>query len=135
MRMVGKDYAWSMPVDSVAAVLSHAAQQALPIMCFVGNRGCIQIHSGPVQSIKPMGPWINVMDETFHMHLRADHIAEVWGVRKPNTDGHVTSVEAYDAAGRLIIQFFGKREEGQHEREDWRFLVENMPRIDSPVAA
>jgi len=44
-------------------------------------------------------------------------------------------VEAYDAAGRLIIQFFGKREEGQHEREDWRFLVENMPRIDSPVAA
>jgi putative hemin transport protein len=75
------------------------------------------------------------MDETFHMHLRTDHIAEVWGVRKPNTDGHVTSVEAYDAAGRLIIQFFGKREEGQHEREDWRFLVENMPRIDSPVAA
>ena len=39
---------------------SHAAPGAMPIMCFVGNRGCIQIHSGPVTNIKPMGPWLNV---------------------------------------------------------------------------
>ena len=135
MCLVGRDYAWPLHGDSVTALLSHAAQHSLPIMCFVGNKGCIQIHSGPVSNIKPMGPWINVLDETFHMHLRTDRIAEVWGVRKPTADGHVTSVEAYDAAGRLIIQFFGKREEGERERDDWRFLAENLPRLDISAAA
>ena len=72
----------------------------LPIMCFVGNRGCIQIHSGPIKTVKPMGPWINVLDETFHLHLRLDHVRELWAVRKPTKDGHVTSLEAYDARRR-----------------------------------
>lgn len=135
VRMVGQDYAWRLHGDSVTAMLHHAAQDQLPIMCFVGNRGCIQIHSGPVASIKPMGPWVNVLDETFHMHLRTDHIVEVWGVRKPTRDGHVTSIEAYGADGKMIIQFFGKRKEGQDEREGWRFLVENLPRVADSAAA
>ncbi|MCV3208771.1 hemin-degrading factor [Mesorhizobium sp. YC-39] len=135
MRMVGHDYAWLLDNDAVGAMFHHAAEGEMPIMCFVGNRGCIQIHSGQVKSIKPMGPWINVLDETFHLHLRTDHIHEVWAVRKPTKDGHVTSLEAYGADGKMIIQFFGKRHEGESEREDWRFLAENLPRIPSPTAA
>lgn len=135
VQLIGQDYAWQLDNDAVAALMHHAADQAIPIMCFVGNRGCIQIHSGPVASIKPMGPWINVLDETFHMHLRLDHIAEVWAVRKPTKDGHVTSVEVFDAKGGMIIQFFGKRHEGHAERDDWRFLAENLPRIPQSTAA
>ncbi|RWN99431.1 ChuX/HutX family heme-like substrate-binding protein [Mesorhizobium sp.] len=135
LRMVRQDYAWLFDHDAVSAMFHHAAEGEMPIMCFVGNRGCIQIHSGPIKSIKPMGPWINVLDETFHLHLRTDHIQEVWGVRKPTKDGHVTSLEAYGADGKMIIQFFGKRHEGESEREDWRFLAENLPRIPSPTAA
>jgi len=135
VRMVGQDYAWLLDKDAVGAMFHHAAKGAMPIMCFVGNRGCIQIHSGPIKSVKPMGPWINVLDETFHLHLRNDHIHEVWAVRKPTKDGHVTSLEAYGADGKMIIQFFGKRHEGEGEREDWRFLAENLPRVPSPTAA
>lgn len=135
VRMVGQDYAWLLDKDAVGAMFHHAAEGAMPIMCFVGNRGCIQIHSGPIKSVKPMGPWINVLDETFHLHLRNDHIHEVWAVRKPTKDGHVTSLEAYGADGKMIIQFFGKRHEGEGEREDWRFLAENLPRVPSPTAA
>ncbi len=135
VRMIGQDYAWLLDNDAVSAMFHHAAADAMPIMCFVGNRGCIQIHSGPVKSIKPMGPWINVLDETFHLHLRTDHIQEVWAVRKLTKDGHVTSLEAYGADGKMIIQFFGKRHEGEGERDDWRFLAENLPRIPSPTAA
>jgi len=135
VRMIGTDYAWLLDNDAVRAMFHHAAEGELPIMCFVGNRGCIQIHSGPVKSIKPMGPWINVLDETFHLHLRTDHIHEVWAVRKPTKDGHVTSLEVYAADGEMIIQFFGKRHEGESERDDWRFLAENLPRIPGPTAA
>ncbi|MBZ9698842.1 MULTISPECIES: hemin-degrading factor [unclassified Mesorhizobium] len=135
VRMVGQDYAWLLDNDAVRAMFHHAAESEMPIMCFVGNRGCIQIHSGPIKSIKPMGPWINVLDETFHLHLRTDHIHEVWAVRKPTNDGHVTSLEVYAANGDMIIQFFGKRHEGESERDDWRFLAEHLPRIPNPTAA
>jgi putative hemin transport protein len=135
VRMVGQDYAWMLDPDALGAMLHHAAAGEIPIMCFVGNRGCIQIHSGPVRAIKPMGPWINILDETFHMHLRTDHVRELWAVRKPTSDGHVTSLEAYDARGNMIIQFFGKRHEGEDERGDWRFLAEHLPRIPAPTNA
>ncbi len=135
MRMVGRDYAWNLEPAAVATMMASAAESAMPIMCFVGNRGCIQIHSGPIQTIRPMGPWLNVMDETFHLHLRQDMIREVWGVRKPTRDGHITSLEAYDESGRMIIQFFGKRHEGNAERDDWRRLVETLPQAPIQSAA
>lgn len=132
---IGADYAWKLDREAILPLLQGAASIALPIMCFVGNRGCIQIHSGPVQRIATMGPWLNVMDETFHLHLRQDRIAEVWAVRKPVDKGHVTSVEAFDAKGELIIQFFGKRIEGQDERGPWRSLVESLPVANASQAA
>jgi putative hemin transport protein len=135
LELIGEDFAWPLDREAVAALIDRAANDGLPIMAFVGNRGCVQIHTGPVTNIKPMGPWLNVMDETFHLHLRLDHIAEAWVVRKPTRDGHVTSVEAFDAERNLIIQFFGEREEGKEERRDWRFLAENLPRIARPSAA
>lgn len=135
LTLIGDDYAWPLDRDAVTAMMNLAANDRMPIMCFVGNRGCVQIHTGPVANIKPMGPWLNVMDETFHLHLRLDHIAEAWVVRKPTKDGHVTSLEAFDADRNLIIQFFGKRHEGEEERQDWRFLAEHLPRVPRPTAA
>lgn len=133
--LVGADYAWPLDCGAVGAMMGLAAAEELPIMCFVGNRGCIQIHGGPIREIKPMGPWINVMDPTFHLHLRNDHVREVWAVRKPTRDGHVTSVEAFGADGRMIIQFFGRRAEGSAERPQWRALVESLPRGAAASAA
>ncbi|BCH32173.1 hemin-degrading factor [Mesorhizobium sp. L-8-10] len=135
LDMVGQDYAWLLDADAVSAMFSHSVQEQIPIMCFVGNRGCIQIHKGPLQNVQPMGPWLNVMDKTFHLHLRMDHIRQAWVVRKPTKDGHVTSIEAYDAAGEMVIQFFGARHEGEAERGDWRFIAENLPRVPQSSAA
>ena len=135
VHMIGDDLAWQVQPDAATTMMEGAAEAQVPIMCFIGSRGCIQIHSGPVQTIKAMGPWINVLDEGFHMHLRSDHIAEVWVVRKPTTDGHVTSLEAYDATGHLVIQYFGKRHEGEGELPAWRNLVESLPRLAQSQAA
>ncbi|MCB1423862.1 MAG: hemin-degrading factor [Nitratireductor sp.] len=132
---VGEDFAWRIDNSGVEAMMRLSASEALPIMCFVGNPGCIQIHSGPIGNIVPMGPWLNVMDSSFHLHLRLDHITEAWVVRKPTDKGHVTSLEAYDRDGNLIIQFFGKRVEGQDERPGWRVIMENLPRARKTEAA
>jgi len=134
LHMVGADYAWQVETDALTAMLDKSVETRVPIMCFVGNGGCIQIHSGPIQNVRPMGPWVNIFDETFHLHLRTDHVRELWVVRKPTKDGHVTSVEAYDSAGELIIQFFGKRKEGHDERGEWRAVAESLSRIPARAA-
>ena len=129
-ELAGDAWAWPLDRGSVPALLRLAASEGIPIMCFVGNRGCIQIHSGKIETVMDKGPWINVMDPTFHLHLRTDHIYEVWAVRKPADVGHVTSIEAYNSDGQQIIQFFGVRGEGNAERADWRGLAENLPKLD-----
>ncbi|WEX76674.1 hemin-degrading factor [Sinorhizobium numidicum] len=135
LRTIGDDLAWRLDTAGVEMMMRGSAETELPIMCFVGNRGVIQIHSGSLANIGTMGPWLNIMDPTFHLHLRKDHIAELWAVRKPTTDGHVTSLEGLNAKGEMIIQFFGKRKEGFSERPEWRGLVERLPRLDTTVAA
>jgi putative hemin transport protein len=135
IRTVGDDYAWKLETSAVAEMMHASVREGLPIMCFVANDGIVQIHSGPIFNVQVMGTWINIMDPTFHLHLRQDHIAEAWAVRKPTKDGHVTSLEAYNAKGEMIIQFFGKRKEGFDERRDWRAIIENLPKADASVAA
>ncbi|NVK35188.1 MAG: hemin-degrading factor [Rhodobacteraceae bacterium] len=135
LEMGGEEWAWQLDPSAITSMLYAAANQGIPIMCFVGNHGCIQIHGGPVHEVKEMGPWVNIMDPTFHLHLRADHLAEVWTVRKPSDNGIVTSVEGYDKDGVQIIQFFGTRIEGRKENLEWRELAENLPRLGSIKAA
>ncbi|MDF2374029.1 MAG: hemin-degrading factor [Rhizobiaceae bacterium] len=128
-------FAWRIEADSLVAMLNLAVSEEIPIMCFISSPGCVQIHSGPIHDIKTMGPWINILDPKFHMHLRLDHIHELWAVRKPTKDGHVTSMEAYDRNHQLIIQFFGKRHEGEVERDDWRLVMESLPKVRQPAPA
>jgi putative hemin transport protein len=135
VRSVGEDYAWKLADDAAAEFFRKSVESQMNLMCFVANRGIVQIHTGPVSNVQPMGPWLNVMDPTFHLHLRADHITEAWAVRKPTRDGHVTSIEAYGKDGEMIIQFFGKRKEGNLEMPEWRALVESLATTDTAEAA
>lgn len=127
MRLVGAPWSREVPVDAVRGVLEQAAAREVPIMCFVGNKGCIQIHSGPVKNIKVMGPWLNVLDKGFNLHLREDKIAQAFVTLKPQKDSAVHSLELFDEAGELIAQFFGERKPGQPELENWRALIGEVP--------
>lgn len=135
VRAVGEEFAWKLADGAIDEFFRKSAETQMNLMCFVANRGIVQIHTGPISNIQAMGPWLNVMDPTFHLHLRADHIAEAWAVRKPTRDGHVTSLEAYGNDGEMIIQFFGKRKEGNVEMAEWRELIEGLATTDKAEAA
>ncbi|HEX2115704.1 MAG TPA: ChuX/HutX family heme-like substrate-binding protein [Alphaproteobacteria bacterium] len=125
-RLAGPDFARPLRLNAARAVLEGAAERAMPIMIFVGNRGCIQIHTGPVRRLVTTGPWLNVLDPDFNLHLREDGIASAWLVRKPTRDGDVTSVEVFDAAGEPIAMLLGKRKPGQPEDLAWRSFASGL---------
>lgn len=120
--------------------LYQAAFSGLSIMIFVGNPGCIQIHTGPVQRIEPMDmhgkQWLNVLDPGFNLHLREDQIDQVWVVEKPTEDGIVSSL-VFDDQGRVMAMLFGERKPGQAEQQGWTDLLAEIPAhlavVDAPV--
>ncbi|MGA0559489.1 hemin-degrading factor [Larkinella sp. VNQ87] len=123
MRLAPEGYALPITMEAVKKVFAEVSKIGLPIMIFVGNRGCIQIHTGEVRKLVPMGPWFNVLDPQFNLHLREDHVASAWVVKKPTTDGVVTSLELFDASGNQIALIFGKRKPGIPEKTEWREVV------------
>jgi len=125
LRLVGNRFAEPLEVDELPPMLEAAAEREVPIMAFVGNRHCIQIHSGKIHNLRWTGPWFNVLDDTFNLHLDTRGIASLWRVRKPSTDGVITSWELFDNDGELILQLFGARKPGVPERRDWRTLAES----------
>ena len=129
MRLVGKEFVEQVEAASVRQMVEAASGDGTSIMCFVGNRGCIQIHTGPVKTIKIMGPWLNVLDPGFNLHLREDAIATAYIVRKPTNDGDVTSLELFDANGKNFVMFFGERKPGSPELEGWREILSHLPRV------
>ena len=132
LRLVGGEFARRVDAGAVRSVLDSVAASGLPIMVFVGSPGVVQIHTGPVRNIKTVGPWLNVLDEDFNLHLREDRIAESWVVRKPSPEGQVTSLELYAADGSQIVQLFGKRKPGIPELPAWRELAEGLAAAEVP---
>ncbi|MBT0568866.1 hemin-degrading factor [Curvibacter sp. CHRR-16] len=126
LRLADPQYVQAVEPAAAHSLLQAAARDQVPIMVFVANAGMVQIHTGPVHKIVVMGPWVNVLDDDFNLHLRQDLIASAWVVRKPTVDGMVTSLELLDEKGQLIAQFFGARKPGARELCEWRGLIEQL---------
>ncbi|MCF2490527.1 hemin-degrading factor [Dyadobacter sp. CY347] len=124
LRNAPEGYAYRITPESMKPVFEAASEEQLPIMVFVSNPNCIQIHTGTINKIFVMGPWLNIMDPEFNLHLRQDAIDEAWVVRKPTEDGVVTGIELIDREGTMFNQFFGKRKPGIPELPEWPALIE-----------
>lgn len=124
LRLAGREWAEPLDTAELPKLLEEAAAREVPIMVFVGNQHCIQIHSGPVNNLRWMGDWFNVLDPEFNLHLKTPGVTELWRVRKPSSDGVITSWEAFGADGELVVQLFGARKPGIPELVEWRDLAE-----------
>ncbi|MEX2601627.1 MAG: ChuX/HutX family heme-like substrate-binding protein [Balneolaceae bacterium] len=126
LRLGRGRFTWKVSNRATDRMLHLASAEDVHIMVFVKNSGMIQIHSGPVQTIRKMDSWLNVLDQEFNLHLREDQIAESWIVEKPTKDGTVTSLELFDSEGEQIATFFGARKPGKPELESWRTITNQL---------
>ena len=124
LRLAPKGFAEQISVSALKEILQKASEKQTEIMVFTGSPGCIQIHTGRINKLLETGPWFNVLDLEFNMHLMLEGIASAWLVKKPTVDGLVHSIEVFDSKGTTIVQFFGKRKPGIPESEAWRSILE-----------
>ena len=127
LETAGPDRAREVEAGALGRVLAWAAESETPIMVFVGSRGMIQIHTGPVKTVRAQGGHLNVLDRRFNLHVKDGSVARAFVVKKPTADGIVTSLELYDDRGDTIALVFSKRKPGQIEGEAWRGALAAVP--------
>lgn len=128
VRLAEGSFTDRVELSSLRQLLDRAAETEAPIMVFTGSPGCIQIHSGPINKVMEHGPWYNVLDPGFNLHVNEELLDTAWVVRKPAEAGTVTAVEFFDSEGEMVVQFFGERKPGIPELESWRAIVAELPR-------
>ncbi|MFD2172990.1 ChuX/HutX family heme-like substrate-binding protein [Rhodobacter lacus] len=102
---------------AIEKLMYRAGELGLSVRFTVESHGCCETHRGPIHRVLPAGPWINVLDPGLELHLRMDHMAQVW------RDGDV--VEAFDAAGGLIVQMAAGEEAAA---ATWGEMLAALPR-------
>ncbi|WP_037338354.1 hemin-degrading factor [Saccharospirillum impatiens] len=120
------DLALQVDAHLIETALFACQLRQIPLMTFVSNRGAVQIHTRVPGTLRRTGPWFNILDPDFNLHLNTEGLASAWISRRPTVDGWVHSLEGFDEQGRSVVQFFGQRAEGRHEREDWRALMDEL---------
>ncbi|NID09551.1 hemin-degrading factor [Fibrivirga algicola] len=125
LRLAPEGHTRLLSMDVLKQVFATAAERDVSIMVFVSNPGCIQIHTGRVKKLVQMGPWYNVLDPTFNLHLNETLVDQVWLTRKPTADGIVTALELFDKDGQNVALLFGERKPGKPELESWQAVVDD----------
>ncbi len=122
-ELAGKTRAYRLTTESVENLLTALSLNEVASKIIVGNTGCIQIFAGQVKQLVRYGPWFNVLDPKFNLHLDTNQIDQVWLVKRPSRFGQITSVEAMDAQGETILTLFGVQDAYSTERDEWREIV------------
>jgi len=133
IRLIGDDYATRLADNAADVLLERLAAEQVPVMAFVRNPGILQIHSGAVRNIKQVGPWLNVLDSGFHLHLRRDQFAAIWVVRKPTKSGDIFSIEIFDDRDEQVILINGDRRGGDVSESvtQWDGVIQSLPRAEA----
>lgn len=123
------ELAIKVTTESIEQALLLARENLTEILIFVGNRGIVQIQTGFVHNIVRAHGWLNILDkkeENFNLHLKDSELDQVWVVRRPTRDGIVTCIEAFDKDRNTVVQFFGRRLEGEQELSSWRAIINQV---------
>lgn len=126
LEIAGESRARKIPAESFTKALNEAVSRKMEVMFFVGNPGLIQIFTGRIENVKLLDYWVNVLDPAFNLHLRGDLVGSAWIVRKPTSDGIVTSLELFTEGGDNILLMFGKRKPGKPELPEWAALASEL---------
>lgn len=125
-ELVEGSFTTRLAAGSLERTLQTLAEEKHPIMVFVGNRGIVQIHTGEIHRLLPTGDWFNVMDPDFNLHIHTPGLAQCWLVRRPTSDGTVSSLDVFNDKRELVISLFGPRKPGNPEPAFWTELLAKL---------
>jgi len=129
LRLAGKAFAYQVANDSARIILQRMTEFGTAILAQVGNAGVVQAYYGKIKKIGSKNSRLKIMNASFRMLLREDHIDSIWVAKKPTTDGIITSLELFNRQGMHIASFLSKKDNGQPEPREWRDSIMHLAPI------
>lgn len=125
-KALGEEYARQLSTDSVEKLLNLLSESGHGCMIFVMNHASVQSYSGQISRLLRTGPWFNVLDPDFNLHLQTGLIGAVWLITKPSEDGVVNSLSIFDQHETEIMVMTDNRSRGDAESEQWREMLAQL---------
>lgn len=110
-------------VPALRELMQQLAELMLPIQVLVGNPGAMQLHDGPIQNLKITGPWFNVLDRDFNLHLNEMAVAGADIVQLTCKQQALTGLLIRGQNQQTIASVFGGYDETDGESVFWRDLL------------
>lgn len=128
LEIAGEQWAQEVSPDCLIDVFEAVREQQSELMIFVNNHAAVQIYSGTLTNLKEVGPWYNVLDNEFNLHVKNQQFSRAFVVKKPTDSGAtaVHSIEFFDAQGSTVMTLFGRRTEGKVQTTDWIELCNSI---------
>ncbi|PPD32667.1 MAG: hypothetical protein CTY19_11100 [Methylomonas sp.] len=108
-------------------LMHQLAQLQLPIEITVASPAALQLHQGPIQNLRVTGPWFNVLDEGFNLHLNETAVANIQIVCVQFQQHLLHGLLLRDRQAQIILSLFGEFTEATGECTIWRDFITSLP--------
>ncbi len=118
-----------MAVTQFRQLMHQLAQMLLPVEIAVVNQGAMQVHEGLIQNLHLTGPWFNVLDTGFNLHLNETAIERMQVVNIAYRQHTLNGLLLLDKQGQTIVSIFGQYDDETGESPIWREFVAALPKL------
>ncbi|AHF02351.1 hypothetical protein THIAE_08140 [Thiomicrospira aerophila AL3] len=117
---------FQLDTSALGQIFNHVRDKHLAVKITVANAGAIQTHRGLVNKLVTVGPWFNVLDPAFNMHLMETEVASIWLLTKGFDDDFAAHIECFDHQERLIISIAPCATERPADDQEWWNLINDL---------
>ena len=89
--------------DFLRKVFDLVSKNNFPIQIHLVGNNCIQYHRDIIKNIKIFGPWFNVMDKNFNLHLMDENIETTKLIEFSKDDKKYFSLEFFDDRSNHLL--------------------------------
>ena len=88
---------------SLRELLTALSEKAIPIQLYAFGIDCVQYHRDVIKNIVDYGPWLNVMDKNFNIHILENKIIKNILTEYVSKDNKRYSADFYDTNNDFVI--------------------------------
>tara|TARA_B100000700_G_scaffold103666_1_gene117048 strand:- start:7587 stop:8537 length:951 start_codon:yes stop_codon:yes gene_type:complete len=90
---------------SLRDILKVSSQESIPIQIHAFGIGCVQYHRDSIKNVVDYGPWINIIDKSFNIHVLENKISNSCLLEHLSDNKKIYSLDFYDVNKNLVLGF------------------------------
>jgi len=125
IRLAGEENAQRLNREAVREVLTAVSRQDIPMEVSVENTGVIHKWVGVLPELQSYGKWMNVLHDSFNLHMDESQVNQVWRVALPIQGGVVHVLEVFDKGDRPVFRLMPSQAISKQEPATWTELLKS----------